>query len=194
MMVPLPENPPPKGCDWSWEHHIAGEHCQCGIYVVSEVEDAWRYFGEHHVFVKVALWGRVTIGTRGARGEFAYPQEIISSTVTNSLTKKIAEEYSIPILDVVQNIASSTDALIVAMHYAATHPLPASPTAPPKPPTPPSKPELAFNMLVAPLLIGSLSFVIGKTSGWYMQMAYSLVACAAWAIYLFNIRSKRRKQ
>jgi len=81
-------------------HQIAGKGCSCGIYAVpyEERQRLRGYFNGYHVIVRVALWGRITIGTRGARAQFAYPQEILAWTCSDSRARILAERYGIGIV------------------------------------------------------------------------------------------------
>lgn len=71
---------------WSWEpnqsdHTAPYEECNCGIHMVYDWKDCEGYrHGYDKALVKIALWGKTVVGDKGARGEFAYPQEILSKT------------------------------------------------------------------------------------------------------------------
>ena len=72
--------------------------CCCGFYVANAV---WRrrvsmylHVGEG-VVVRVALWGRTIVASKGARGQFAYPQEIVAWTCHDSKIQAVAENYCI---------------------------------------------------------------------------------------------------
>ena len=81
-------------------HQIAGKGCSCGIYAVpyEERRKLGGYFNNHHVIVRVAMWGRITIGTKGARAQFAYPQEILAWTCLDQRARRLAELYGIGIV------------------------------------------------------------------------------------------------
>jgi hypothetical protein len=57
-------------------HAAPDPRCRCGLYAASDPEDLpRRWSGTREVIVcgVVALWGRVLVGERGWRGEFARP-------------------------------------------------------------------------------------------------------------------------
>lgn len=89
----------PEGQAWSWEpmtHKVADQRCSCGIYAVDRPQEGlYGYIADSHVIAKVALWGTVTRGNKGARGQYAYPQEIVGWTTKHH--EKIAEIYGIPV-------------------------------------------------------------------------------------------------
>lgn len=85
------EGPPrtilPPSMAWSYEprpcpHDPVAEDCTCGIYAVNTPKQADPYRQRHTsmALVRVALWGRVIIGDKGARGQYAYPVEVLSSS------------------------------------------------------------------------------------------------------------------
>lgn len=77
MRPPPPQERLPDGWYWSWEPtiHDAGDpDCTCGIYVARLIREAFHYMRENAVVCKVAVWGQTTIGSQGARGQYAYPQ------------------------------------------------------------------------------------------------------------------------
>lgn len=95
----------PSGWEWSWEpqpHEIASEFCYCGIYVANSILKAREYLHGKGVIVEVALWGTVTKHGRGARGQYAYPQRIVSHNLKPHQAEQIAEQYQIK-LDVRTN-------------------------------------------------------------------------------------------
>lgn len=84
-------------CGAGGNHECPGLLCPCGIYAAN-VGEAWRYFDPgSRVIVEVALWGRVTMGTTGARGQFAYPQKIVAAALPDRVIQGLAEAYQIPI-------------------------------------------------------------------------------------------------
>ena len=100
VSAPPPPDSAPKGMRWAWQQtkHQTGEKgCGCGIYVVADMNEALGYFSEQAVIVSVALWGTVTKASRGARGEFGYPQEIIAWSCERDLAETVADGYGIPI-------------------------------------------------------------------------------------------------
>ena len=72
--------------------------CWCGFYAASAI---WRrrvemyLHAEQGVIVRVALWGRTIVAEKGARGQFAYPQEIVAWTCHNEKIQAVAENYGI---------------------------------------------------------------------------------------------------
>ena len=81
-------------------HLIAAKPCSCGIYAVP-YEERYKlrgYFQRYHVVVRVAMWGRITIGQTGARAQYAYPQEIVAWTCSTQRARKIAELYGMGIV------------------------------------------------------------------------------------------------
>lgn len=89
---------PPYTTENHPQHHsVAASQCLCGIYAVDHPSMLAGYFGFGCVAVKVALWGRTTKASHGARAQYAYPQEIIAWAVSDELAQKVAEEYGIPI-------------------------------------------------------------------------------------------------
>lgn len=76
---PKPDFEPPEGTYWDWqmiEHTPANEHCTCGIYAVSNVALTAGYLQPDCVICEITMWGQVTIGVQGARGQYAYPTKI----------------------------------------------------------------------------------------------------------------------
>lgn len=93
----------PPGKTWSYAvkecpHDPVDEHCTCGIYVVDSQEAALGYSQYGRLLVKVALWGKVIIGDRGARGQYAYPLEICGSNQNNDekMMEGVGMAYAIP--------------------------------------------------------------------------------------------------
>jgi len=86
--------------DWSWEVQNckipAGEHCSCGIYVASDMAGAAHYFSHECVFAKIALWGNVTVADHGARGQYAYPQELVIPPYLAEAGERVAAIYQVP--------------------------------------------------------------------------------------------------
>jgi hypothetical protein len=94
-----PPNDPPEGYTWipEEEEHSLGP-CQCGIYVVDSVTELQHYMhGPDRVIVYVALWGQVVPGSKGARGQFAYPQRIFAAEQQHDMAVKVGKEYDIPV-------------------------------------------------------------------------------------------------
>jgi hypothetical protein len=96
-----PEEAPEPGYVWALiddiEDEIVTENCSCGIYAGREPHDTLPFAQQsfNKALLRVALWGRVIIGTKGARGEFAYPQEVLSSPLW--ARSKLAENYGVPV-------------------------------------------------------------------------------------------------
>jgi hypothetical protein len=76
-----------RGSPWRRrsDHLSPASRCRCGIYAVTEPEDAASYLegrswgdalGAHRVIGTVSLWGRVVECTRGWRASHAYPKVI----------------------------------------------------------------------------------------------------------------------
>lgn len=115
---PLPRRKPkaklPEGWVWSWEplEHEIGEGCSCGIYVVDEPRDAMNYLDRNYgCMVEVALWGKVVPGSNGARGQYAYPQRILSPRALVPEVRQVSLNYGIAILvlDPVESESICTD-------------------------------------------------------------------------------------
>lgn len=108
--MPLSYKPPkrpvvelPDQLAWSYNkkicpHDPVAEDCTCGIYVVASLEEAAGYYHYGRLLVKVALWGKVIIGDQGARGQYAYPLEIIGSNQNNDeeTMEGVGIAYGIP--------------------------------------------------------------------------------------------------
>lgn len=78
--MPVPQIAPPPnrglGCFREPVHDsVPGIDCGCGIYGLNEPDGAADFYGT--VRGKVALWGRIVPGEYGARGQYAYPAELI---------------------------------------------------------------------------------------------------------------------
>jgi hypothetical protein len=93
----------PDQLAWSYNkkicpHDPVAEDCSCGIYVVESIEEAAGYYHYGRFLVKMALWGRVIIGDKGARGQYAYPLEILGSNQTNDekTMEGVGLAYAIP--------------------------------------------------------------------------------------------------
>jgi len=111
-MWPSPSEPPPDGHRWVLKikpHQIAKGDCPCGIYVVQDMQNAIRYFHEETVMVTVALWGRVTVASGGARGQYAYPEQIVGYCTTRETAEKIAKEYEIELVPKDSHFARAFD-------------------------------------------------------------------------------------
>jgi len=99
---PKPTTSLPYGQDWSFEPYgqcetSPQEHCSCGIYVASTPEECLGYFpGVDGVLVEVAVWGETIIGQYGARGQYAYPQRVLSVKDWESAAL-ITDTYGIPV-------------------------------------------------------------------------------------------------
>lgn len=97
-----PTNKLPEGWSWSWEaleHDVPSEDCTCGVYVVNEPRDAMSYLDRGKgCMVEVALWGRLIPGSDGARGQYAYPQRILSPRQLVPHVRPVSLMYGIPIL------------------------------------------------------------------------------------------------
>ncbi len=96
-------------------HGAPDSRCRCGLYAVSDPEDLpLRWSGTKEVIVcgVVGLWGRVFVGERGWRGEFARPLALSyeeRSGASGKLTvgdpdwrqfliAAVAERYRLPVL------------------------------------------------------------------------------------------------
>lgn len=101
--------PPPYGeppidlpHGWAWSsvpfvHVPADEWCSCGVYAVKEKEEAFGYLGPRGIIVQVALWGQVTIGSYGARGQYAYPVKIWAPRGHFGIAHEVGERYGVPV-------------------------------------------------------------------------------------------------
>lgn len=64
----------PEQLEWRWLpqiHEPVTNECTCGIYAVSAPKLCAAYYRPGKVLVEVALWGRVIVGDKGARGQYA---------------------------------------------------------------------------------------------------------------------------
>ena len=96
-----PSNPLPPGWSWSWEpltHDAPAEGCSCGLYAVSQPVDCLSYVQPEGVIVEVAVWGKVVPASRGVRGQYAYPQSILSPGEIVDELMVTAKLYEIPIV------------------------------------------------------------------------------------------------
>lgn len=89
----------PCGLSWSYEpkpcpHEPPDTYCSCGIYAAATTKHASDYAHDSMVLIKVALWGRVIVGDKGARGQYAYPQEVLGQP--SNKTQQVGEHYGIP--------------------------------------------------------------------------------------------------
>lgn len=101
---PPPYGEPPIELPWGWAwatmplvHVPADEWCSCGIYAVKEKQAAFGYLGPRGLIVQVALWGQVTIGAHGARGQYAYPVKMWAPKEHFGIAHEVAERYGIPV-------------------------------------------------------------------------------------------------
>lgn len=107
MLLPqlLPQRPPkpnnklPEGWNWSWEallHDSPAEGCGCGIYVADKPEGCISYLGPTGVIAEISLWGKVIRGDRGARGQYAYPaQLLVPRSLRDDAVRRAEEVYGI---------------------------------------------------------------------------------------------------
>lgn len=97
--VGWPAEEPPEGMTWVPDtsiHHL--EHCSCGIYAVDTVQQTKDYLrGADRVLCKVAMWGEVVIGSKGARGQFAYPQYIWAAEQQSQLVEDLSDNYGVTV-------------------------------------------------------------------------------------------------
>ncbi len=97
-----PTNPLPQGWLWSWEpilHDVPSEACGCGCYIVDCPLDCLPYLNKNYgIIVEIALWGRVIPASKGARGQYAYPQRVLAPTALLSEVQPISLLYGIPVL------------------------------------------------------------------------------------------------
>lgn len=96
-----PTNPLPEGWSWSWEmytHDVPEPGCSCGIYVASEPEGCLSYMNHCGIIVEISLWGRVIPAHSGARGQYAYPSQILAPRSLVPSVRHVAKLYNIPIL------------------------------------------------------------------------------------------------
>lgn len=95
---PRPEGDVPEGFHWSWEwftHPAGWDTCSCGIYVVKDCRATFTYCGIDTVVCEIALWGNVTLGNKGARGQYAYPQKMYVPQHLSDVAPMVAETYGI---------------------------------------------------------------------------------------------------
>jgi hypothetical protein len=65
----------PDGLGWGIlpvPHEAPVESCACGIYAADTIASCPR----GQVYGTVKLWGKIVLGTKGSRAEFAYPDEL----------------------------------------------------------------------------------------------------------------------
>jgi len=132
--TPLSYKPPkrpkielPGNLAWSYNkqtcpHDPVAEDCACGIYVVDSSKEAAGYAHYGRLLVKVALWGKVIVGDKGARGQFAYPLEIVGSSHDND--RKIMEgvgiAYGVPFPGYVKPTPVASDSTAGEQHAIQT--------------------------------------------------------------------------
>lgn len=83
-------------------HSVPARMCGCGIYAAPPDQAAGYFHPDGRVMVEVALWGEVMLATRGARGQYAYPQRIVAYALPKRLVKRVARAYQIPIEPLVE--------------------------------------------------------------------------------------------
>lgn len=98
-----PEIELPPGYSWGLEQTITpivSEYCNCGIYAVDDPDDCNFYLGlnKDNVLVQVALWGRLIRGENGARGEYAYPQQIVLPPEFADRAEQVQALYQVPVI------------------------------------------------------------------------------------------------
>jgi len=98
---PKPSNPLPPGWSWSWEpltHDAPAEGCNCGIHVASRPQDALSYLPTDGIIAEITLWGKVIRGTSGARGQYAYPTQLLVPTKIADEVRPVSEAYGAPLM------------------------------------------------------------------------------------------------
>jgi len=82
------------------EHSSPAEHCECGIYALSDRSDVLNYEGET-VAGEVYGWGRYVRGDGGWRAQFCYPKSFHLSSSADPDVVGLLRQYHVPIyLDV----------------------------------------------------------------------------------------------
>lgn len=113
-----PNNPLPPGWNWSWEpltHDSPAEDCHCGIYVAKKPEKCLQYLGASGVIAEIALWGKVIPAHDGARGQYAYPQKILTPKALMRHVEPVALLYGlkIDVLDLAEKAGLDEQARLV---------------------------------------------------------------------------------
>jgi hypothetical protein len=70
-------SPLQASCRTGEDHEAPDSGCRCGIYAFPSSDDLMDQVDEHPspgVIGTVALWGKIVVGTRGHRAQYAYPQ------------------------------------------------------------------------------------------------------------------------
>lgn len=100
----LPKPPPielPDNYDWYYVrqvHESPHDDCSCGIYAVDSPSACEQYRREDNLLIEVALWGRVVIASKGARGQYAYPKSIWAEAKNLKLAQRMAGLYGVPVV------------------------------------------------------------------------------------------------
>lgn len=127
---PVPSNPLPEGWQWRWHpiyHDAPAEGCTCGIYVKDKPQGAVSYLSPKGIIVEVALWGKVIRGDKGARGQYAYPQALLTPTQLKDEVEETAALYQVPIVELPEQQPGKP--LLQPMIKLSTFPTAVLPTA-----------------------------------------------------------------
>ncbi|HET7713871.1 MAG TPA: hypothetical protein VFK94_06550 [Patescibacteria group bacterium] len=91
-------------------HLTPSLQCRCGLYGLNDLDMLHGAVGGCHLIGRVALWGKVVVGTMGHRAEFAYPQALFITRFMPNYMGIVAklEQYRVPILhaSAIQNQAA----------------------------------------------------------------------------------------
>lgn len=89
------------------KHLAPNYHCECGLYVLANLEAAPKWYAAHGIPADVVVgavvgWGNVIQhGKEGWRAEFAKPVALLKTDLFGEqpLLDKVAKEYRLPILE-----------------------------------------------------------------------------------------------
>jgi hypothetical protein len=82
--------------------HKEFTRCQCGLYGFTDINELARLIDRPAVIGLVAGWGRVIIGTKGWRAQYAKPIAIFDvdkvHTLDSSTLQQLSERYLVPLV------------------------------------------------------------------------------------------------
>lgn len=103
-LPPMPRKPPREGYTWfpqpeevEVKHEVVDPICSCGIYAVKHPSQCWEYLKQNTVLAQVAVWGKTRRATHGVRGQYAYPQKLITREKLAERAALAGELYGVPV-------------------------------------------------------------------------------------------------
>lgn len=101
QLTGLDREPPEEG------HPVPHESCTCGFWAMHQRESLGMYthtlapfdnYGLSFVTGEVEGWGRVVVGTKGWRSQYARPTCLYSTDENEYLLERVADKYAVPII------------------------------------------------------------------------------------------------